>query len=50
MIDTEREFIEQSDSLKILHLNAQSLRNKVTLLNDIIDELNIGIAFLMSLG
>ena len=45
MIDTEREFIEQSDSLKILYLNAQSLRNKATLLNDMIHELNIDIAF-----
>ena len=45
MIDTEREFIEQSDSLKILYLNAQSLRNIATLLNDMIHELNIDIAF-----
>ena len=45
MIDTEKEFIEQSDFLKILYLNAQSLRNKATLLNDMIHELNIDIAF-----
>ena len=45
MIDTEREFFEQSDSLKILYLNTQSLRNKATLLNDMIHELNIDIAY-----
>ena len=45
MIDTETEFFEQSDSLKILYLNAQSLRNKAALLNDMIHELNIDIAY-----
>ena len=50
MIDTEREFIEQPDSLQILYLNAQSVRNKATLLDDMIHELDIDIAFSRSLG